>query len=32
MTLLKYSVIGMAYFYLLGFAAVAMFAVTLVRS
>ena len=32
MTLLKYSVIGVAYFYLLVFAALAMFAVTLVKS
>lgn len=32
MTLLKYSVIGVAYFYLLTFAAMAMFAVTLVKS
>ncbi|MGH8060560.1 MAG: DUF3667 domain-containing protein [Pseudoxanthomonas sp.] len=31
MTLLKYSVIGVAYFYLLVFAAMAMFAVTLVK-
>lgn len=32
MTLLKYSVIGVAYFYLLAFAAVAMFLVTLVKA
>lgn len=32
MTLVKYSVIGMAYIYLLGFAAVLMFLVTLVKA
>ena len=32
MTLLKYSVIGVAYFYLLAFATAAMFLVTLVKA